>query len=932
MNTRATCPRFLRSILLLSVLATCLLCQLSKADHKLTDEELFTKYEGLMKKQKKWSSLTANEKRFRFNIFKKNLKQIHKVVPPPKDKHGRPLLGLTAAIYRKGINKFVFLSEDEFKNSFLMKKNVLYVENKFQSQALEQRLSFDNFLEKQSGNQSQSQSQNQNGMGRGVGGQVDSLPGLENEIARFNDTSEELEEDMDNILSIFDDAELALGNSRPRSLNTPQNSVLTGPQSTNRFRISNSQPRILQQSVVPGLKNQVDWVHLFNPVFDQIDCNSCYAAAAVGAIEAMHKKVYPDSPKINLSKQEILDCSKENFHCMGGQPSSVMGYVKDYGISYSSSYPYKGKKQFCQARYFDNKMRKRSAARILESLMSIAGEGSASEIHPRVLQQSRYGQYQYSNVSSNPNQARFGQATQRVPVRSGFPQQTNQFGQRTNQFTPNQNTRYNTNQFQQNTPQQTNRYPTQRSGFQTAPQRTGFQTTPQRNGYQPQPQQTTQNQFNRGFNYNTFSQPQRKPQKEVQYDRPRRLYYVKVTNFIGNTPQVSYQDMQGRAYTPSFQVQNRQLPHVHVKPQTPDQNSKNETKKGDSKEEKLETLENEKDKKAGQDKTDGGLAELNELSELPKKKTEDSSKSDELEVLEEIPKNETKRQRRKRERRERRKKREEARKKREEEERKDNEAEQREIQREEDEKKQRAEEERIAKLEKDKKIAEEEAKKAKEAEEEAKKVEEEAKKADEEVKKAQEAEQKRIEAQELERKRLEDEQEAERQRQDAQEAEIQRIETERQRLAAAQEAERKRKEAQIQTKDQFTIKGPRYEELKGYYFIRKNVMDVLKALQYGPVVTAHFVSEPFKFYESGVFDGDGCEDGSLDYVNHASVIVGYDLEAPVPYFKMRNSWADDWGENGYYRMKIGELSKQNSGICLIAGTPFMVFPYLEKKA
>ena len=109
-------------------------------------------------------------------------------------------------------------------------------------------------------------------------------------------------------------------------------------------------------------------------------------------------------------------------------------------------------------------------------------------------------------------------------------------------------------------------------------------------------------------------------------------------------------------------------------------------------------------------------------------------------------------------------------------------------------------------------------------------------------------------------------------------------------------------------------------------------MDVLKALQYGPVVTAHFVSEPFKFYESGVFDGDGCEDGSLDYVNHASVIVGYDLEAPVPYFKMRNSWADDWGENGYYRMKIGELSKQNSGICLIAGTPFMVFPYLEKKA
>ena len=135
----------------------------------------------------------------------------------------------------------------------------------------------------------------------------------------------------------------------------------------------------------------------------------------------------------------------------------------------------------------------------------------------------------------------------------------------------------------------------------------------------------------------------------------------------------------------------------------------------------------------------------------------------------------------------------------------------------------------------------------------------------------------------------------------------------------------------IQPKDRAGIKGKRYEELKGFYFIKESVIDLIRALQYGPVVVAHYVSEPFKFYSTGVFDGDGCENGTIDYVNHASVIVGYDLDDKMPYFKFRNSWADDWGEDGYYRIKIGELTKENKGTCLVAGTPFMVLPHLIRR-
>lgn len=57
--------------------------------------------------------------------------------------------------------------------------------------------------------------------------------------------------------------------------------------------------------------------------------------------------------------------------------------------------------------------------------------------------------------------------------------------------------------------------------------------------------------------------------------------------------------------------------------------------------------------------------------------------------------------------------------------------------------------------------------------------------------------------------------------------------------------------------------------------LEKNTYAILEALQQGPVVVAHFASESFKFYESGIFDGEGCE--RFKEVNHTAVIVGYNL-------------------------------------------------------
>lgn len=40
-------------------------------------------------------------------------------------------------------------------------------------------------------------------------------------------------------------------------------------------------------------------------------------------------------------------------------------------------------------------------------------------------------------------------------------------------------------------------------------------------------------------------------------------------------------------------------------------------------------------------------------------------------------------------------------------------------------------------------------------------------------------------------------------------------------------------------------------------------------------------------------------------LNHSVQIVGYNLNAEVPYYIIRNSWGEDFGDNGYSYIAIG---------------------------
>jgi len=57
-------------------------------------------------------------------------------------------------------------------------------------------------------------------------------------------------------------------------------------------------------------------------------------------------------------------------------------------------------------------------------------------------------------------------------------------------------------------------------------------------------------------------------------------------------------------------------------------------------------------------------------------------------------------------------------------------------------------------------------------------------------------------------------------------------------------------------------------------------------------------------YKSGISDPIVCRsgEGALD---HAVMIVGYGTANGEDYWKIKNSWAKDWGEEGYFRIKSG---------------------------
>ena len=77
--------------------------------------------------------------------------------------------------------------------------------------------------------------------------------------------------------------------------------------------------------------------------------------------------------------------------------------------------------------------------------------------------------------------------------------------------------------------------------------------------------------------------------------------------------------------------------------------------------------------------------------------------------------------------------------------------------------------------------------------------------------------------------------------------------------------------------------------------------------EYGPISVVVTVPEDWYYYRSGIYEPT--YEGKLGWANHGVVVVGWNDTEECWYVK--NSWGENWGEEGYARVKYGVLEQYN---------------------
>ncbi|PIO69116.1 papain family cysteine protease [Teladorsagia circumcincta] len=74
----------------------------------------------------------------------------------------------------------------------------------------------------------------------------------------------------------------------------------------------------------------------------------------------------------------------------------------------------------------------------------------------------------------------------------------------------------------------------------------------------------------------------------------------------------------------------------------------------------------------------------------------------------------------------------------------------------------------------------------------------------------------------------------------------------------------------------------------------------------GPVVAIYTVYQDFAHYRRGIYKATYLQHTAGKATGaHAVKIIGWGKEENTPYWIIANSWHNDWGENGFFRMIRG---------------------------
>lgn len=114
--------------------------------------------------------------------------------------------------------------------------------------------------------------------------------------------------------------------------------------------------------------------------------------------------------------------------------------------------------------------------------------------------------------------------------------------------------------------------------------------------------------------------------------------------------------------------------------------------------------------------------------------------------------------------------------------------------------------------------------------------------------------------------------------------------------------------------------------VSGYKSIIPNNEHILKYYLFniGPISVGVNANQDWQLYKNGIYNPktENCPNSNGN-IDHGVVIVGYGSENGLDYWIIRNSWGNDWGENGYIRISRGKNT------CGVANFP--LFPTINTK-
>jgi len=98
-----------------------------------------------------------------------------------------------------------------------------------------------------------------------------------------------------------------------------------------------------------------------------------------------------------------------------------------------------------------------------------------------------------------------------------------------------------------------------------------------------------------------------------------------------------------------------------------------------------------------------------------------------------------------------------------------------------------------------------------------------------------------------------------------------------------------------------------YKYIGGYYGASSEPAMRRELFDHGPIVVGFEANPEIQAYDGGIFNSKvryPTQD-HFERVNHAVLITGFGEQNGEKYWKVKNSWGPDWGENGFFRMKRG---------------------------